>query len=82
MSLRAVGDRSVMVELEDAAARRRLDAALRRTPIEGLVEHVPAARTVLLRCRTPSEVTRVVASVRALDMSVGSDEGAPSTEVV
>lgn len=82
MMLRAVGDRCIMVELEDAHERRRLDAALRRAPIDGVVEHVPAARTVLLRCAAPSEVTRVAGCVRALDLSTVTGQHNRSAEAV
>lgn len=82
MTLRPVGDRCVMVELDDATQRRRLDTALRRTSIDGLVEHVPAARTVLLRCATPCEVSRMVAAVRALDLASVDVEPGRVSEVI
>lgn len=82
MTLRAVGDRAVMVELDDAAERRRLDLALQHASVDGLLEHVPAARTVLLRCFTPDDVNRVVARVRTLDLtSADADSGADSDVV-
>lgn len=58
------GDRAVLVELADAAARRAFDAALRATPLPGVLEHVPAARTVLVTVASPSNLPDVVARLR------------------
>ena len=48
MKLRRVGRDAVLVEVDDLAAARRLYAELRRRQPEGVVDIVPAARTVLL----------------------------------
>ncbi|HEY0117317.1 MAG TPA: urea amidolyase family protein [Cellulomonas sp.] len=44
-----VGDDAVLAELPDADTVARVDAALRAAPVEGVVDVVPAARTVLVR---------------------------------
>lgn len=42
MRLLACGDKAILVELQDADERRQLEEALRRDPINGVLEHVPA----------------------------------------
>ena len=74
MRLLPYGDRAILVELPDFAARRRLDAALRRTPLESVVEHVPGANTVLVRVAEASALERVAAGLRALPVEEGAPE--------
>lgn len=62
------GDRAILVEVQDAAERRRLDATLRRRPLPGTVEHVPGARTVLLVAAAPGELSRLVSAVTDLEL--------------
>lgn len=69
------GPDALLVELEDATERRALEAGLRAHPVVGVVEHVPAARTVLLRLDAGAEATSVVRDVRALPL-----EGAVADE--
>ena len=69
MRLLPCGDLAILVELDDAAGRRRLDAVLRRTPVVGVVDHVPAARTVLVKVGSPNDLQGVAARLRALDLS-------------
>lgn len=68
MTLLPYGDRAILVELADFAARRRLDAALRRTPLDGVVEHVPGAVTVLVRVAEAGCLERVAAALRTLPL--------------
>lgn len=49
MKVLAAGTSAVLVELDDLAAVLALRAALQRHPLPGVVEVVPAARTLLLR---------------------------------
>jgi KipI family sensor histidine kinase inhibitor len=74
---------AVLVELADAAERRRLDAALRDHPVAGVLEHVPAARTVLLHLAPGADPAAVVRSVRALDLrdAGAADAGSRPVEV-
>ena len=77
------GLRAVLVELADGAERRRLDAALRDQPVDGVIEHVPAARTVLLHLALGADPATVVRAVRALDLheAGGTTTGATPVEV-
>ena len=80
MRLLPCGDLAILVELDDAAHRRRFDTALRRASLQGVVEHVPAARTVLVRVRSTSALPAVAGRLRALslpdddDFMAGNDE--------
>lgn len=69
MRLLPCGDLAILVELDDPSQRRRLDAALRRHPLPGVVEHVPAARTVLVRAAASRDLAGVAAGLRALDLA-------------
>lgn len=73
MRLLPCGDRAILVELPDADIRRRLDATLRRTPIDGVLEHVPAATTVLVRTE-PGDLVRVARELRQLRL-LDADSG-------
>ena len=76
MRLLPCGDLAILVELDDAAGRRRLDAVLRRTPVVGVVDHVPAARTVLVKVASPNDLPGVAARLRALDLRDVDDASA------
>ncbi|GAB3624163.1 allophanate hydrolase subunit 1 [Mariniluteicoccus endophyticus] len=82
MILRPCGDRAILVELADADERRRLDAALRRTPVPGVVEHVPAAVTVLVKLDGPQRRAAVADALRAVDLSAVDVGGHADAEVV
>jgi KipI family sensor histidine kinase inhibitor len=71
MRLLPCGDRAILVELSDAAQRRRLDATLRRRPLEGSVEHVPGARTVLVVARGREALPQIAAAL--LDLVLDED---------
>ena len=70
MRVLPVNDNAVLVELADLAETLALFDALQRAPIAGVLEVVPAARTVLIEfapwATTPA---RVAADVRRLDRS-------------
>jgi len=70
------GDVAILVELDDAAGRRRLDTVLRATPVVGVVDHVPAARTVLVKVASPDDLQGVAARLRALDLTDVDDASA------
>lgn len=74
MRLLPCGDRAILVELPDADTRRRLDATLRRTPIDGVLEHVPAATTVLVRTE-PGDLVRVAGELRQLRLLDADSSG-------
>ena len=77
------GLRAVLVELADGAERRRLDAALRDQPVPGVIEHVPAARTVLLHLSAEADPAAVVRTVGSLDLAYAgaADTGVTPLEV-
>ena len=64
MRLLACGDKAILVELEDAGERRQLEEALRRDPVSGVLEHVPAARTVLVRAVSADQVPAIALRLR------------------
>ncbi|WP_394276180.1 allophanate hydrolase subunit 1 [Luteococcus sp.] len=66
MRLLAAGRRALLVETATPELRRRLHQALTTTPPDGLVELVPAARTVLVSCAEESDLAAAAAHVRAL----------------
>ncbi|WP_203566907.1 5-oxoprolinase subunit B family protein [Aestuariimicrobium ganziense] len=81
MRLLPCGDRAWLVELPDAATRRHWDEALRANPIAGVLEHVPAARTIGVLLDGSRPLAEVAADLRALE--VGQvDEDATSGPVV
>lgn len=82
MRLLPCGDRAILVELPDASARRRLDEILSRTAIPGIVEHVPAARTVLVTVTGPAALVEVSRALRCLDLSAEVVAAASDDQVV
>lgn len=64
--LLAAGRRALLVETTTPELRRRLHQALTTSPPDGLVELVPAARTVLVSCREESDLAAAADHVRAL----------------
>jgi len=68
MRLLPCGDLAVLVELSGRAERRRLDAALRAGPIPGILEHVPADRTVLVKVARAGDLQPVVDALRGLEL--------------
>ena len=78
--LRAHGDTGVLVEVDDVAQALALHAALRLAPPPGLVDLVPAARSVLVRVAPGTDLRAVAAAVRAVRLAApedgaGADEG-------
>lgn len=80
MRWRACGTTAALVELEDLDAVLGLQARIEdergagRLP--GLLEVVPAARSILLRCATPGDVGAVAADVDRLEPLAPADRGA------
>jgi KipI family sensor histidine kinase inhibitor len=67
------GDRAILVELDDPAARHRLATALAADPIPDVLEVVPAHRTVLVRATPGATLQRIADRLRAF----GDPEPAP-----
>ncbi|GAB3998269.1 5-oxoprolinase subunit B family protein [Nocardioides marmoraquaticus] len=79
MRWRACGDAAALVDLDDLDTVLRLHAAVRdaHDDLPGLVDVVPGARSLLLRCRDRAAVERVAATVDGLDLpgSAADHEG-------
>ncbi len=71
MRLLPCGDTAILVECADAAGRRALDARLRADPLPGMVEHVPAERTVLVRAGRPADLQPLADALRSLRLVPG-----------
>ncbi|MEU6643744.1 allophanate hydrolase subunit 1 [Saccharomonospora sp. NPDC046836] len=73
MRLLPCADSGLLVELDDLVAVRALHAALEADPPAGVIDLVPAARTLLLRLdplrADVSEVERAVRAVRPVDVA-------------
>ena len=80
MSVLACGERGALVELADLSEVLGLYATLRRDPLDGVTELVPAARTLLLRFDpTVTGLDRIAAQLRL--RSVGPAEDRARDEV-
>lgn len=64
--LLSAGATSMLVELDGASSRRQLHRALLTNPPAGLVELVPAQRTVSLQCRDQASLQAAVEQVVSL----------------
>ncbi|MDH6237762.1 5-oxoprolinase/urea amidolyase family protein [Cryobacterium sp. CG_9.6] len=71
-SIRPVGDRSVLVQLATLSEVLSLYETLAEHPLEGQVDLVAAAETVLVSANTAAAAQRMPAVLRALDASVTS----------
>jgi KipI family sensor histidine kinase inhibitor len=76
------GERAVLAEVDDLGAVLGLHAALEAAGLDGVVELVPAARTVLIAFDPGrTDATAVGSEVRALDWRPGAREDGPLVEV-
>ncbi len=82
MRLLPYGDSAVLVELADAAERRRLDAALHRAALAQVVEHVPGAQTVLVRAASAGDVPALAGLLRTLDWQSADEDFGTDAELV
>ncbi|WP_227982455.1 5-oxoprolinase subunit B family protein [Nocardia spumae] len=71
--VRQAGDRALLIEPADAAQLPLLLDNLRRAPIDGVVDLLPAARTVLLTLCPGVDPAVVETRVRALVLTPGAD---------
>ncbi len=78
MRILPVGDRALLVELDDLDSVMALAATLRASPPPGVLDCVPAARTVLLKCdldaTSPVAVADAVRDLRSSARVSGPDE--------
>lgn len=75
-----LGERAVLVDLDTIAEVHALTASVRRRPPEGLVDLVPASRTLLLTLHTPGQVGPALEHLRRLS-SAGVPEPAATAPV-
>ena len=80
MRILPCGDESLLVELAGPDQVLGLSEALRRAPPDGVLEVVPAARTVLLSC-APGSLASVADAVRATTPVPPSARAAAEVEV-
>lgn len=81
MRLLPCGDRAILVELDDATQRRRLDALLRSRPLPGTVEHVPGERTVLVTVTSAADLPALATGLLAVALDAEpSQETADATQ--
>ncbi|MBN0041126.1 5-oxoprolinase/urea amidolyase family protein [Cellulosimicrobium cellulans] len=76
------GETALLVDLPDLAAVRSLHRALASEAPAGVVDVVPAARTVLVRCATPADVADARAWVEGALLHASSDDGPPPAGAV
>ena len=85
LGVRAHGDSGLLVEVADVARALALHAALRAAPPAGLVDLVPAARSVLVRVAPGTDLVALAASIRAVRVeapTAGTDSGSgPVVEI-
>lgn len=75
-----LGERAVLVDLSTLAEVHALTASVRRRPPEGLVDLVPASRTLLLTLEAPAQVDPALEHLRRLS-SAGVPEPEPAALV-
>ncbi|MFF0454529.1 5-oxoprolinase subunit B family protein [Nocardia africana] len=83
VTVRPAGDRALLLEPADADQLPLLLDHLRRAPIEGVADLLPAARTVLLTLCPGIDPAAIESRVRALDLAPGIDsESSAAAETV
>ncbi|WP_444875961.1 carboxyltransferase domain-containing protein [Arthrobacter agilis] len=83
ITLRPVGDHALLVELPGLPEVLSLQAQLREHPVDGQVDVVPAARTVLVTLEDARHVEALANRLRTLDLSrsAGQDDTLITIEV-
>lgn len=79
--LLACGPLAVMIEVDDTDRASMLAAHLRAMEIDGVVDLVPAARTVLVSCDSPVRLDAVRLAVDAFVPGAGPDAAGVAVEV-
>lgn len=72
LDIRPCGDAAVLVEVDDLDQALALHAALRAAPPAGLVDLVPAARSVLIRVRPGTDLRALEQAVLGLPEPAGA----------
>lgn len=76
------GDTGVLVEVADLAEVIALRAALEADPVPGVVDVIPAARTLLLRIDPETDPETVAEAVTARDVVAGRTRGSGETVTI
>jgi KipI family sensor histidine kinase inhibitor len=74
------GEHAVLVELDDLSQARALAESLRRHPIDGVRELVPAARTVLIIAEPGARLVDIAARVDTRELTAWAPDG-PAEEI-
>lgn len=75
------GRSAVLVEVDDLETVISLAATLRRDPPAGVIDMVPAARTVLLVHDDSTSMSRLADMVRAMPMEAAGERGGEPVEI-
>ncbi|MCW2799595.1 MAG: hypothetical protein JWQ70_1067 [Aeromicrobium sp.] len=75
------GPTAVMIEVADTDAAAQLAAHLRRAHLSGVIDLVPAARTVLVTCASAGQLASVRGSVSGFEPGVGIERSGVLVEV-
>ncbi|MFG3441963.1 allophanate hydrolase subunit 1 [Nonomuraea sp. NPDC047897] len=70
-AVRRYGDTALLVELDTPTDVVALYEALTATPVPGVTDVLPAARTLLVRCDSPARLGAVEAAIRAARPTAG-----------
>jgi KipI family sensor histidine kinase inhibitor len=80
MQILPSGEHAVLVELDDLSQARALAESLRRDPIDGVREFVPAARTVLIIAEAGARLADIAARASGRELTDSTPEG-PAEEI-
>lgn len=80
--IRPCGDAALLIEVDGLERALALHAALRAAPPGGLVDLVPAARSVLVRVEPGTDLRAVERAIHALPAANAAGPSGPPTEVV
>lgn len=80
MRILPCGDRALLLDCADPAERRRWDAVVASVDIPGLIERVPASRTILVRFEPGVQLSAAAAALAALSPDAAGDRGEGSDD--
>jgi KipI family sensor histidine kinase inhibitor len=69
------GEHAVLIELEDLSQARAVAESLRRHPIDGVREFVPAARTVLIIAEAGARLADIAAHLGGRELTAWTPDG-------
>ncbi len=77
VGIRPAGDRAVLVELSDLNEVLSLQAQLQENPLDGQLDVVAAAQTVLLTADSAAAARKLAAHVQTLDLTIVPETDSP-----